>query len=81
MLVEWAWIIGIGILAGFLARRIMREGFGLGVDLLLGIVGSFVGSKIFELLDVSAGGLIAELLVSLVGALLILFVVRIVKNG
>jgi len=82
MLMYWVWIIVIGILAGFLAGKIMRgKGFGLLVDLLLGIVGAFVGVKIFEMLGIGAYGLIGQLVVSLVGALLILFVVRLIKKA
>ena len=78
----WLYIIVIGILAGFLAGQIMRgKGFGLVVDLLLGIVGAFVGEQIFGLLGITAWGLPGQLIMSIVGALLILFVVRLIKKG
>jgi len=79
---SWFWIIVIGIIAGFLAGKIMRgAGYGLIVDLLLGIVGSFVGNWIFIQLHISmGGGLIWQLGVSLVGALLLLFIVRLIKR-
>ena len=45
------WEIAIGILAGFLAGQIMRgKGYGLVIDLLLGLVGSVVGGFVFGLL-------------------------------
>jgi uncharacterized membrane protein YeaQ/YmgE (transglycosylase-associated protein family) len=79
----WFWVILIGILAGFLAGKLIRgKGFGLIVDLLLGIVGSFVGSWVFGKLGIAtSGGFIAQLLVSLVGALILLFMVRLVKSA
>jgi len=78
----WFWVILIGILAGFLAGKLMQgRGFGLLVDLLLGIVGSFVGSWIFARLGIATtGGFIGQLLVSLVGALLLLFIVRLIRR-
>ena len=42
------WQIVIGILAGFLAGKIMRgRGFGVLMDLLIGIVGSLLGGLVF----------------------------------
>jgi uncharacterized membrane protein YeaQ/YmgE (transglycosylase-associated protein family) len=79
----WLWIVVIGIVAGFLAGKIMRgRGYGLIVDLLLGIVGSFVGGWIFTQLHISMGnGLLGQLLMALVGALLLLFIVRLIKKA
>ena len=77
------WIIVIGILAGFLAGKIMRgKGFGVLIDLLIGIVGSFIGSWVFGMLGVFPGfGLIGQLIVSLVGALILLFLIRLIKKA
>jgi uncharacterized membrane protein YeaQ/YmgE (transglycosylase-associated protein family) len=78
----WFWIILIGILAGFLAGKLMQgRGFGLIVDLLLGIVGSYIGSWLFVKLGIAtSGGFIGQLLVSLVGALLLLFLIRLIRR-
>jgi uncharacterized membrane protein YeaQ/YmgE (transglycosylase-associated protein family) len=77
------WIIVVGILAGFLAGKIMRgKGFGLLVDLLIGIVGSFIGGWVFGMLGIFPGfGLIGQLIVALVGALILLFLVRLIKKA
>ena len=79
----WAWEIVIGILAGFLAGQIMRgKGFGLLVDLLIGIVGSFIGGWVFGMLGIFPGyGLIGQLIVAVIGALLLLFLVRLIKRA
>jgi uncharacterized membrane protein YeaQ/YmgE (transglycosylase-associated protein family) len=77
----WIWVILIGIVAGWLAGKIMRgKGYGLVVDLLLGIVGAVLGGYLFGLLGVGGGGLVWRLLTSLVGALLILFIIRLIKK-
>jgi uncharacterized membrane protein YeaQ/YmgE (transglycosylase-associated protein family) len=76
------WVIVIGILAGFLAGKIMRgRGYGIIVDLLLGIVGSYIGGWLFTRLGIASGGLVGQLLMALVGALLLLFIVRLIKRG
>jgi uncharacterized membrane protein YeaQ/YmgE (transglycosylase-associated protein family) len=78
----WVWTIVIGILAGWLAGKIMRgKGFGLAVDLLLGIVGAILGGHIFALVGLAAFGLIGRLIVALVGALLFLWLIRAIKRA
>jgi uncharacterized membrane protein YeaQ/YmgE (transglycosylase-associated protein family) len=69
--------IVIGILAGYLAGRIMRgRGYGLVIDLLLGIVGSILGGFVFGLLGIYAGSLIGQLVVATAGAVLLIFIAR-----
>lgn len=71
------WQIIIGILAGFLAGKIMRgRGYGLFIDLLLGVVGSMLGGWIFSLLGLYSSGLIGELVVATIGAVLLIYIVR-----
>lgn len=71
------WQIIIGILAGFLAGKIMRgRGYGLLIDLLLGVVGSMLGGWIFSLLGLYSSGLIGELVVATIGAVLLIYIVR-----
>jgi len=75
------WQIVIGIVAGWLAGKIMSGGgYGVLVDLLLGVVGSVIGGFLFGLLGVSAGGgLVGSLVVATIGAVVLLWVVRLVK--
>ena len=71
------WEIAIGILAGFLAGKIMRgQGYGILMDLVLGIVGSVLGGFVFGLLGLSAYGMIGSLVVATFGAVLLIFIVR-----
>jgi uncharacterized membrane protein YeaQ/YmgE (transglycosylase-associated protein family) len=72
----------IGILAGWLAGKIMKGGgFGLVGDLVVGVVGAFLGGWVFGLLGITAYGLLGTLVTALVGALLLLFIVRLVKKA
>ena len=71
------WQIAIGILAGFLAGKIMRgRGYGILMDLLLGIVGSMLGGAVFGLLGLYSSGIVGQLVVATVGAILLIYVVR-----
>jgi uncharacterized membrane protein YeaQ/YmgE (transglycosylase-associated protein family) len=67
----------IGILAGWLAGKIMRgRGYGVLIDLLLGLVGSVVGGFVFGLLGLYASSLIGTLLVATAGAVILVWLVR-----
>jgi uncharacterized membrane protein YeaQ/YmgE (transglycosylase-associated protein family) len=71
------WQIVIGILAGFLAGKIMRgRGFGILIDLLLGVVGSILGGFLFGILGLYSTGLVGQLVVATVGAMLLLYLIR-----
>jgi uncharacterized membrane protein YeaQ/YmgE (transglycosylase-associated protein family) len=73
--------LAIGVAAGFLAGKIMKgSGFGLIGDLIVGVIGSFIGVWVFGLLGISAGGILGLLVASLVGALLLLYVIRLAKS-
>jgi len=71
----------IGVVAGFLAGKIMRgAGYGLVGDLIVGVIGSFIGVWVFGLFGIAAGGILGLLVASVVGALLLLYVIRLVKK-
>jgi uncharacterized membrane protein YeaQ/YmgE (transglycosylase-associated protein family) len=71
------WQIVIGILAGWLAGKIMRgHGYGILIDLLLGVVGAVLGGFIFGLLGLYAAGLVGRLVVATVGAVVLIYLAR-----
>jgi uncharacterized membrane protein YeaQ/YmgE (transglycosylase-associated protein family) len=75
------WTIIIGILAGFLAGKIVKgSGMGVLMDLVVGIVGSILGGWIFTLLNLGAYGLIGQLVMATVGAIVLLLIVRAIKK-
>jgi uncharacterized membrane protein YeaQ/YmgE (transglycosylase-associated protein family) len=74
------WII-IGALAGWLAGLIMRgHGFGLLGNIIVGIIGSFVGGLVFPLIGISASGFIGETLFAAGGAILLLLVIGLIRR-
>jgi uncharacterized membrane protein YeaQ/YmgE (transglycosylase-associated protein family) len=71
----------VGLVAGWLAGRIMKgKGFGLVGDLVVGVIGAFIGVWLFGLLGISSGGILGLLVAALVGALVLLYVIRMVKR-
>ena len=76
------WTLIIGGLAGFIAGKIMRgEGFGILVDILVGIVGGWLGGWVFGLMGVYVGSLIGRLLVAIVGAVILIWLIRLIKRA
>jgi len=70
----------IGIVAGWLAGKIMRgRGFGVLIDLFVGIIGSVIGGFVFSLLGLHASGAIGQLVVATAGAVFLLYLVRHLK--
>jgi uncharacterized membrane protein YeaQ/YmgE (transglycosylase-associated protein family) len=70
----------IGVLAGFIAGKIMKgSGYGLVGDLVIGVVGAFVGGWVFGMLGISAGGILGALCAAVVGALILLYVIRLLR--
>jgi uncharacterized membrane protein YeaQ/YmgE (transglycosylase-associated protein family) len=71
-------IVIAGVIAGWLAGRVMRgNGFGLLGDMVVGIIGAFIGSYLFDRVAVEiGGGLWGSVIVAFLGALVLLFVVR-----
>ena len=75
-------ILAIGAVAGWLAGVIMKGGgYGLLGDIVIGIIGAFVGGFLFGLLGISAGGLIGQIITATAGAVVLIFVLRLVKKA
>jgi len=73
--------LAIGALAGWLAGTLMKGGgFGLLVNIVIGVIGAVLGGFVFGLLGISAGGLIGSIVAATAGAALLLFVVGIIKK-
>jgi len=76
------WTIVIGILAGFIASKLVSgSGKGLLMDLILGIVGSILGGWIFTMLGLGAYGLIGQLVMAVIGAVVLLLLIRLIKKA
>jgi len=77
-----AWLV-IGAVAGWLAGLVTKGGgFGLLVDIVIGIVGAFIGGWLSGVLGISlGGGMIASIVTATLGAIVLLFVVRLFKRA
>ncbi len=77
-----AWII-VGLIAGWLAGKVMKGGgYGVLVDIVLGILGGVLGGWLFGLLGIWQGrGLIGSIIVAFVGAVILVAITRAIKRA
>lgn len=76
------WTLLIGAIAGWLAG-VIRQGYGFGLigNIVVGIVGAFLGSWLFGALGVSAGNdTLGAIVTSVIGALVLLFLIGLVRR-
>jgi uncharacterized membrane protein YeaQ/YmgE (transglycosylase-associated protein family) len=77
------WII-VGLIAGVLASLVMGgTGYGLIGDIIIGIVGAFVGGFLFRQLGVHSpmSGLPGVIFTAFIGAVVLLFLLRLISRG
>jgi uncharacterized membrane protein YeaQ/YmgE (transglycosylase-associated protein family) len=68
------WVV-VGLIAGYVAGYVMKEGgYGVTGDLILGVVGSIGGGWLFSILRVSPdAGLVALAIIAFIGAIALIF--------
>jgi uncharacterized membrane protein YeaQ/YmgE (transglycosylase-associated protein family) len=76
-------ILIVGIVAGWLAGRVMAGGgFGLIGDLIVGLIGAFIGDWLLPRLGIHLGtGIVALILNAFIGAVVLLLILRLVGGG
>jgi uncharacterized membrane protein YeaQ/YmgE (transglycosylase-associated protein family) len=72
----------VGLIAGWLAGQVMRGGgYGILVDILLGLVGGLIGGWLFGALGIyPGGGALGSIVVAFVGAVILVAVSRAIKR-
>lgn len=73
----------VGLIAGWLAGKVMKGGgYGIVVDIVLGILGGFLGGWLFGLLGIRhCGGLVGSIVVAFVGAVILIWIIRQLKHA
>jgi uncharacterized membrane protein YeaQ/YmgE (transglycosylase-associated protein family) len=75
-------VLVVGLIAGFAASHLVAgRGFGMIGDIVVGIVGAFLGAWLFGLIGITAGSLLAEIVVAFLGACILIAIVRLVTGG
>jgi uncharacterized membrane protein YeaQ/YmgE (transglycosylase-associated protein family) len=76
-------ILVVGIVAGWLAGRVMAGGgFGLIGDLVVGLIGAFIGDWLLPRVGLHLGaGIISLIINAFIGAVVLLLILRLVGGG
>jgi uncharacterized membrane protein YeaQ/YmgE (transglycosylase-associated protein family) len=73
----------VGLIAGWLAGQVMKGGgYGVLMDIVLGLVGGIIGGWVFGSLGIwPAGGIIGSIVVAFVGAVILVGLTRMLKRA
>ena len=75
------WFLLIGLIAGWLAGKVVRGGgYGVVGDMIVGVIGAFLGGWLFSLIGIAAGGLIGSIITAFVGAVVLILILRAIKR-
>jgi uncharacterized membrane protein YeaQ/YmgE (transglycosylase-associated protein family) len=75
------WFLLVGMVAGWLAGKITKgSGYGVLGDIVIGVIGAFVGGFLFRLVGIVAYGLLGSLIVATIGAVVMVYIVRALKR-
>jgi uncharacterized membrane protein YeaQ/YmgE (transglycosylase-associated protein family) len=70
----------IGIVAGWIAEKIMKRDHGLFKNLVVGLIGALIGGFIANAIDFPFNGFVGSLIVSTVGAILLLAILGLIRR-
>ncbi|MBN1471519.1 MAG: GlsB/YeaQ/YmgE family stress response membrane protein [Syntrophaceae bacterium] len=77
----WVWFLIVGGMVGWLAGMITRgQGFGIPVNILIGIVGAILGGWLSRVIGISIGGSVTVFLMAIVGAVILVILTRFFKR-
>lgn len=76
------WIV-IGLVAGWLASAVVGGGFGIVGDIVVGVVGAFLGGFLFRALHIATPfhGIASTIFVAFIGAIVLLLILRLISRG
>jgi uncharacterized membrane protein YeaQ/YmgE (transglycosylase-associated protein family) len=82
MIRDLIWLAVVGLIAGWAAGRIMKGGgYGVVMDIVLGILGAVIGGWLLGVLGIHAGGFIGTILVAILGAVVLIWITRLLKKA
>jgi uncharacterized membrane protein YeaQ/YmgE (transglycosylase-associated protein family) len=73
--------IFLGLLAGWIAERVMNRHHGLLTNLAVGLVGALLGGFLANVLGFAWSGWLSSLLVSTLGAIVLLALLNLVRKA
>ena len=77
------YIIIVGLIAGWATGKLMKgSGYGVPLDIVLGILGAIIGGWVLRMLGIyTTGTLIPSILVAILGAVILVLLARLIKKA
>ena len=80
--VGWVGYVIIGAIAGWVAGKIMKTKDGLLLDVVIGVVGALIGGFLLSfVVDTASGGWWFTLFTAILGAVILLWLLRLVRRA
>ena len=76
----WLSFLIVGLIAGWVAERVMSRGHGLLTNLVVGVIGAYLGAFLFRLLGLTSTGFVGALVVAIIGSIVLLAIVGAVSK-
>lgn len=76
------WWLVVGLIAGVLASLVMRGGgYGIVGDIIVGLIGAFIGGFLMSLIGLGGGGFVWTVIVAFIGACILIALLRAFSGG
>lgn len=76
------WFLLVGLIAGWIAGKLLKgSGFGILADIVIGVIGAFIGGFLFRLVGLSANGLLGAIVTATVGAIVLVALARLLRKA
>ncbi len=76
------WFLLVGLVAGWLAGKLTKgSGYGVVGDIVIGVLGAFVGGFLFRLVGIAAYGTIGSIIVATIGAIVLIWVIKTIRKA
>jgi len=76
------WWLVVGLIAGFLASRVMRGGgYGLIGDIVVGLIGAFIGGWLAGLVGLGTNQLIGSIIIAFIGACILIALLHAIPSN
>jgi len=71
----------LGLIAGWIAGKLVQgRGYGLVLNMIVGMIGAFLGGSLFNYIGIGGNGFLFELAAAVLGAIILIALVRMVKR-
>lgn len=76
----WFSFLIVGLIAGWVAEKIMKRDQGLLTNLIVGVIGAYLGAFLFRMLGLASSGFLGALVVAIIGSVVLLAIVGAIRG-